>query len=126
MGAPDLRAYEVAARSTETFGRVLCSARTQHFVVDGPVQNGCPGEALTPAELFLSGVAACGVELVQVLAREQQLPLRSVRASVQGTIDRANPVRPDVTVFNAVRLRFELDGVTEAAGRQLIAAFTGR
>ena len=63
--------YEVQARSTETFGRGLCSARNHHFVVDGPVQNGCPGEAITPAELFLAGVAACGVELVQVIARER-------------------------------------------------------
>ena len=58
------------ARSTDTFGRVLLSARDQHFVVDGPVQNGCPGEAVTPGEIFLAGVAACGVELVQVFARE--------------------------------------------------------
>src|SRR6266704_337075 len=61
----DVREYAAQAASTDTFGRVLCSARNHHFVVDGPVQNGCPGEAINPAELFLSGVAACGVELVQ-------------------------------------------------------------
>ena len=67
MVQQEVRQYELQARSTETFGRVLCSARTHHFVVDGPLQNGCPGEAITPAELFLSGVAACGVELVQAV-----------------------------------------------------------
>jgi hypothetical protein len=41
-----LRRYDVDARSTDTFGRVLCNSRDQHFVVDGPVHNGCPGEAL--------------------------------------------------------------------------------
>ena len=56
MDAPNIRQYEVEARSTETFGRVLCSARTNHFIVDGPVQNGCPGEAMTPPEAFLAGV----------------------------------------------------------------------
>ncbi len=61
--------YDVQALSTDIFGRVLCSARNHHFVVDGPVQNGCPGEAITPAEMFLGGVAACGVELMQVIAR---------------------------------------------------------
>ena len=51
---PDIRAYEVRAVTTDTFGRVLLSCRDQHLVVDGPAQNGCPGEAITPAELFLS------------------------------------------------------------------------
>jgi uncharacterized OsmC-like protein len=118
--------YEVQARSTETFGRVLCRARNHHFVVDGPVQNGCPGEAITPAELFLTGVAACGVELVQVIAREQQLPLQAASVDISGIIDRSQQVRPDLTLFNAVRLQFHLTGVTEAQGSQLIAAFKGR
>ena len=118
--------YEVQARSTQTFGRVLGSARNHHFVVDGPVQNGCPGEAITPAELFLAGVAACGVELVQVIAREQQVPLQGARVGITGVIDRSRPVRPDLTLFNAVRIEFGLKGVTEAQGAQLIAAFKGR
>ena len=54
----EVRGYTVQARSTDTFGRVLCHTRNHHFIVDGPVQNGCPGEALTPAELFLAGIAA--------------------------------------------------------------------
>jgi len=75
MTDTDVREYAAQAASTYTVGRVLCSARNHHFVVDGPVQNGCPGEAINPAELFLSGVAACGVELVQVLAKSQAVPL---------------------------------------------------
>src|SRR5687767_3159083 len=66
-----IRTYEVHAETTRTFGRVLTSARQHHLVVDGPVQNGCPGEEVTPAELFLGGVAACGAELIQVIAREE-------------------------------------------------------
>jgi uncharacterized OsmC-like protein len=82
-----LRRYDVDARSTDTFGRVLCNSRDQHFVVDGPVHNGCPGEALTPAELFLAGVAACGVELIQVIARHERLPVRAVRTAIAGELD---------------------------------------
>ena len=89
------RRFTVEARSTDTFGRVLCAARDQHFVVDGPVQNGCPGEAVTPAEIFLAGVATCGVELLQVIARAESVPLRSVSAQIEGWIDRDHPVRPD-------------------------------
>ena len=124
--APAPRVYEVHARSTDVFGRVLCDARDQHFVADGPVHNGCPGEALTPAELFLAGVAACGVELLGVLAREQQLPLGAARVMLQGTNDPAHPVRPDVNLFNSVRLTVTLGGVSQEQGQALLAAFQRR
>ena len=126
MTAVGVRRYGVAARSTDTFGRVLCSSRNHHFVVDGPVHNGCPGEELTPAELFLAGVASCGVELVEVLARDEGVPLARAAVAISGEIDPERPVRPDVAVFNRVRLRFELDGVTAEQGELLVKRFKGR
>ena len=126
MPENQIRTYAVRARSTDTFGRVLCSARDQHIVVDGPVQNGCPGEAIGPAELFLGGVATCGVELVHSIARDQQLPLRSVAVEIEGRMDRGNPVRRDVSVFNSVHVQFHLAGVTQAQGEDLIERFRAR
>ena len=126
MAQADAREYKIHARSTDDFGRVLCSCRNHHFIADGPVQNGCPGEAITPAELFLSGVAACGVELVQVLARQHGVPLKAVSVEFAGVIDRSSPVRRDLTLFNSVTLRFHLEGVTEDQGAQLIESFKGR
>jgi uncharacterized OsmC-like protein len=126
VSVPELRRYGVQARSTDTFGRVLWSCRDQHFVADGPVHNGCPGEAVTPAELFLAGVAACGVELVEALAKAGDVPLEAVRAEIEGEIDPANPVRHDVNVFNTVRLTFELSGVTEEQGAALVEGFKRR
>ena len=122
----NIRQYAVEARSTDTFGRVLCSARTNHFVVDGPVQNGCPGEAMTPPEAFLSGVAACGIELLQVIGREIGVVVKSARLRIEGTVDRDRPVRPDVTLFNEVQLRFELKGVSQAQGTDLVDRFKKR
>src|SRR5881397_1523426 len=118
MAQADAREYKIHARSTDDFGRVLCSCRNHHFIADGPVQNGCPGEAVTPAELFLSGVAACGVELLQVIGKERGITLESARAAIRGEMDRANPVRPDVALFNTVRLRFDLTGVTPEQGKE--------
>jgi uncharacterized OsmC-like protein len=127
MIAPtDLREYTVGGRSTETPGRVLCSARNHHIIVDGPVQNGFPGEEITPPEAFLCAVAACGVELVQMFAAQQELPLHSVKIGIRGTLDRGNPVRTDYTVFNKVRLDAHLKGVTQEQGTQLVEAFTRR
>jgi uncharacterized OsmC-like protein len=124
--AAEPRRYEISARSTDTFGRVLWRCRYQHFVADGPVKNGCPGEAVTPAELFLAGIATCGVELVEVIAKADGVPVRSVLAEVEGDLDPANPVRDDVRVFNSVRLRFELAGVAEPRARELVEGFKRR
>jgi uncharacterized OsmC-like protein len=126
MTPQEIRRYAVRARTTDTFGRVLTSVRNHHIIIDGPVQNGCPGEEVTPAEAFLSGVAACGVELVQVIARSQNVPLTSVAVAIEGTMDPAHPVRPDVSLFNSVRLSFQLAGVEQEQAQQLVDAFRRR
>jgi uncharacterized OsmC-like protein len=95
-------------------------------VVDGPVENGCPGEAVTPGELFVAGVATCGVELIEVIGRSQGIEVGGVSVEIEGVVDRSNPVRSDVTVFNSVRLRFELSGVSADQARTLVEAFKGR
>jgi uncharacterized OsmC-like protein len=127
MTAPTtIREYDVAARSTDTFGRVLCTARNHHFIVDGPVQNGCPGEELTPPELFLSAVASCGVELIHVIARDQQAPLQRVEVAIHGIVDRGNQPRTDVTLFTSVRLDFTIAGVDGATAAALVEGFKRR
>jgi organic hydroperoxide reductase OsmC/OhrA len=121
-----IRNYSISAQSTDVFGRVLVSARDHHFVVDGPVQNGCPGEEVTPPELFLSSVAACGVELVHVIARETGKTVGKVSLAVHGTVDRGNQKRPGVTVFNAVRMEFSVGGTDGATAAELVEAFKRR
>ena len=121
-----VRQFEVRAQSVETFGRVLCSSRDQHFVADGPVATGCPGEALSPVELFLSGVASCGVELIQVLARNRSIPLTAVRNTIQGDLSDRRSQAPDVALFDTVRMHFTLRGVTPAQGAVLIESFKRR
>ena len=116
------RHYHVAARSTDVFGRVLCSTRDHHFVIDGPVQNGAPGEEVTPAEAFLAGIAACAVELIQSF----EPALESVHVEIEGVLDRDNPVREDVTVFNSIRLRIQLEGVEPDEAERLVERFKGR
>src|SRR5215831_20566434 len=117
MTHSEIRQYQARATSTDTFGRVLCSARNHHFVIDGPEQNGCPGEEVTPAELFLASVASCGVELVQVLAKSAGIPLAGIEVEIQGLMDRSKPVRPDVSLFNSVSLQFRMKGVKDSEAR---------
>lgn len=126
MTTAEVRRYGVAARSTDVFGRVLCDCREHHFVVDGPVHNGCPGEEVTPAELFLAGIASCGVELVQVFAKDEELTLEKVHVDIAGEIEPEKPIRPDLTLFNRVRLVFQLEGVTPDEAERLVERFKGR
>ena len=121
-----IREYQVRARSTDVFGRVMCSAREHHFIVDGPVQNECPGEEVTPPELFLSSVAACGVELLHVIAKDQGVPLARVGVTIDGRVDRGNQPRTGVTVFNTVRLRFALGGTDASRAAALVEGFKRR
>ena len=54
--------------------------------------------------------------------------LLGAAASVQieGTVDRDHPVRPDVTLFNEVRLRFAVHGVTREQAVDLVERFKKR
>lgn len=128
MTSPPLsiREYHARASTTRTFGRVLAGARDHHIVVDGPVQNGCPGEAITPAELFLAAVASCGAELVQVIARDENIPLDAVDVTMTGIVDRAQQRREDVTTFNSVHLHLILTGADDASAARLVEGFKRR
>jgi uncharacterized OsmC-like protein len=121
-----VRQYTARAASTYVFGRVMCSVRNHHYVIDGPETNGCPGEEVTPAELFLSAVASCGVELVQVIAKSDGIPVQGISVDIDGRMDRSKPVRPDVSLFNSVKLQFRIKGVTDADAKQLVEKFKGR
>jgi hypothetical protein len=71
-------------------------------------------------------VAACGVELIQVLAKQIDVPLRSVSAVIEATQDPSAPVRPDVNLFNTLRVRLALGGVSQEQGQDLVERFKRR
>lgn len=121
-----VREYQAHAETTRTFGRVMVSARQQHIVVDGPVQNGCPGEAITPAELFLAAVASCGAELIQVMARDEGMPVDSVSCAVTGVVDRGRQARQDVTTFTRVHVDIAIAGADDARAAALVEGFKRR
>jgi len=120
-----VREYDIAARSTDVFGRVLCAVRDHHYIIDGPVQNGCPGEEVTPVEAFLTAVAACAVELTQAIARERQVPLGALSVKIHGTLDRSRQARTDVTTLTSVGIDFTLSTDAAKAG-ELVEAFKKR
>src|SRR5437773_3433339 len=104
-------------------GRCECA---DEAAVPADVAHRRSGEAAAPREVVLGGIAACGVELVQVSAREEALALGNVKVQLAGEIEPGNPVRPDVTLFNRVRLAFELEGVGQEEAGHLVERFKGR
>jgi uncharacterized OsmC-like protein len=110
-----IRIVDISAKSTDVFGRVALTARNHHFIADGPVANGCPGEALTPPELLFTAVAACAVELIQVIAKENERIVGRIDVAVRGVVDRGNQARTDVTLYNEVTMDFTIAADADTA-----------
>jgi len=126
MTASPLRTYDVSAESTDTFGRVRGVVRNHVLVIDGPKHNGAPGERPTPGETMLTAAAACGAEVVQVLARDAGVAIDHVVVHLTGTIDPEKQPHPSVTVFSAVAFVFRLRGPSSAEAATLVGGFQRR
>ena len=70
-------AYQVNSYSTGTMGRAICNVRNHAFVADGS-----GGEMVGAGELFLSGIAACAVNMVEGIARTEDIALDWMDVSV--------------------------------------------
>ena len=108
--------------SSGTRGRCITNARTNHFVVDDADYSGGPNEAITAAESFLSGITACAVLMVERLARERDVPLKRMDVSIEAMRDR-EAAREEYSVYDRVRMRFELTGPSEAQARELVETY---
>ena len=73
-------------------------------MIDGRSGTAAPREALTPGETFLAAVAACGIEVVEVIATDDGLEVGNGEVQTHGVVDRERPVSDEVTVFNRVRM----------------------
>ena len=109
---------EVRSTSTGVKGRCITSARTNHWVVDEPVFHGGPGEEVTPGEVFLGGVIACGVLLVESFAAKDGAPVKSVKGAIKGVRKKADP-----SWFLEIQLRFEIAGVDAKTAEGLVERF---
>ena len=115
----------VRSYSSGTNGRCISSARTNHFVIDDADYSGGPNEAITAAEAFLSGLTACAVLMVERLAREAEVPLKWMNVSLEASRDR-EVVHEVHSVYDRVRMRFELRGPSEAEAKDLVEKYQQR
>ena len=113
-------AYKVRSYSTGTLGRAICNARTHHFVADGS-----GGEEVGAGELFLSGIAACAVNMVERIAHDDQITLEWMDVSVESYRD-PDKVPGDLSLYDAIRVNFEMWGVDDDQAHELVEMWKRR
>ena len=113
-------AYKVHSYSTGTLGRAICNARTHHWVADNS-----GGEAVGAGELFLSGISACAVNMVENIAHDDQVPLDWMDVSVESYRD-PEKAPGDITLYDAIRIHFKMWGVDDEQGQQLVETWKRR
>lgn len=114
-----VHSVKVRAYSSGTQGRAICQARNHHWIADDAAYNGGPGEELGAGELFFSGLTACAVNMLERVARQEEIPLVRMDVSVEGTRDTSIPGNGPA-VYQEVRLNFELVGPDQAQGQELV------
>ena len=113
-------AYKVRSYSTGTLGRAICNARNHHWVADD-----AGGEQVGAGELFFSGITACAVNMVQRLAHQGEIPLDWMDVSVEGYRESEKPPA-DLTLYDDVRVHFQMWGVDDDQGHQLVGTWKQR
>ncbi len=117
----------VVSRLSNQPGRAIVTARGNHFVVDSVPGLGGPNEERNPLDLALGALATCGTFVYEAVAREQNIPLQSVVATVEADFDprgvKGEPVNPRI---QALRVHMELGGVSDAQAKKLAKAFQAR
>lgn len=125
MAAPamtndDLVINRVRSTTTEMPGRAANEVRGNRFVIDEPTHLGGPGEQITPADAFLSGVAACGVLMVQGRARDTNVGLDRLEVDLEAVRD-----RKDTSVFQRIEMRFRFAGPSREEATTLVVYYKG-
>jgi uncharacterized OsmC-like protein len=113
-------AYKVRSYSSGTEGRALCSARQNHFVADGS-----GGEAVGAGELFLSGIAACAVNMVERVAKDEEIPVDWMDVSVESYRDPQKEAG-ERTVYDDIRVHVQIWGVDDDQGHHLVDVWKRR
>ncbi|MCC7104855.1 MAG: OsmC family protein [Chloroflexi bacterium] len=118
MPGEEFKIDAVRSYTSTVVMRTLNTARDQHWIVDS--SHG-PGEAPGPVEVFLSGISSCGVHQVELIAEEQNVPLRSAICAIESTrkLESTN-------TFHSITLRFELEGPSEEQARALVNGYQSR
>lgn len=113
-------AYEARSYSMGIAGRSICNARNHHWVAENT-----GGEAVGAGELFCASIAACAVNMVEMIAKNEARPLAGMEVKVGAYRDSDTPPG-DVSLYDAVRVEFEMWGVSHEDAKFFVKAWKQR
>ena len=113
-------AYAARSYSTGTLGRAICNARNHHWVADD-----AGGEEIGAGELFFSGITACAVNMVERIANADGIVLDWMEVGVESYRD-PDKAAGELTLYDAVRINFEMWGVDDDQAHQLVETWKRR
>ncbi len=113
-------AYQAQTYSSGTHGRAICNARTHHWVADDG-----SGDAVHSGELFLSGITACAVNMVERIALTDDSPVNFMEVSAEAYRD-PDSAPGDLTLYADVRIHFKIWGVDDDQGNHLVDTWKKR
>jgi uncharacterized OsmC-like protein len=118
VSTPQVLKSTVQSTTTDVRGRSLNQVGTHHFVIDSA--HG-PDEEVTPPDVFLSGVSACAVHMVERFAPEAGVHLIRAQATIEGFRSSEDP-----TFFQHIDLHFEIHGPNQEQAEGLVDTFKRR
>ena len=104
-------AYKVRGYSTGTLGRAIC--------------DDSGGDEVGAGELFFSGISACAVNMVERLANTDSIDLDWMDVAVESYRD-SDADHGDLTLYDAVRIKFEMWGVDDEDALNLVETWKKR
>jgi uncharacterized OsmC-like protein len=119
MAEPAL-AYQASCYSIGVPGRSVCNARNHHWVAENT-----GGEAVGAGELFCASIAACAVNMVETIASTENRVLDGMEVNVAAYRDFDKP-SGDLSLYDEVRINFQMWGVSDDDARFLVKTWKQR
>ena len=113
-------AYQARCYSAGIAGRSICNARNHHWVAENT-----GGDAVGAGELFCASIAACAVNMVETIASKEKRALGGMEVSVAAYRDFDKPAGA-LSLYDAVRIKFEMWGVSDDDARYLVKTWKMR
>ncbi|MEZ4866955.1 MAG: YdhR family protein [Caldilineaceae bacterium] len=109
------------------FGRSVMSARGNHWILDSvPPING-PNEEVNPLDALVGALPACGIMVYEAVAREQDIALNAINATVEADLDPRGVAGADVNPrIRAFRATMNVDGPTPEEAEMMAAEWRAR